>query len=309
MKRVIIIIISICVFLLITAPLFSADKITIVYTNSLNGNLDYCHCRADPRGGLVKRSTEIKKIRSRFPSPFLFETGDFFLYDKDPLLAKYLIRGYKHIRYDAVMFGDQEFTIGIDEFLAYKKVLPFVNNNLMVKSGSGYRRPFKRSIIIKKGNIKAGVIGSISKDAFKFYPRDLTSGIRVLSQEDEIKKDIALLKKRGAAIIILLSHSGYDADRKLSGKIRGLDVIIGGHSQTLLKTPVYNGKTIIVQAGSNGAHIGILELKLDRGKIVSFKNSFRRPDEFQPADDPVIRKMISEYQKEVKKKYKKLRFN
>jgi 5'-nucleotidase len=86
-----------------------------------------------------------------------------------------------------------------------------------------------------------------------------------------------------------------------------LDIIVGGHSQTLLKKPRMQGGTVIVQAGANGAHIGILELSVDKGRVSVVSNSFLRPDDRHPEDDPVIRKLITEYETEVHKKYRKLR--
>ena len=223
---------------ILCAPLAHAaeKKLTIVYTNSLNGYFDYCHCKNDPRGGLVKRATEIKKIQKQYENIILFETGDFFTYDPDHLLAKYLIRGYRHIGYDAVLFGDQEFSIGIEKFLEHRTDLPFVCNNLLIRRGS-WRRFFKRYRILERGSLRIGVIGTIAADVFRYYPRTLTKRLKILDQVREIKRDIGTLRKRGVDIIILLSHSGYERDISLQGQIPGIDIIIGGHSQTLVKRP------------------------------------------------------------------------
>jgi len=281
-------------------------ELTVCYTNSLNGFLDYCKCKEEPKGGLVKRSTVIKKLRKTSGSILLFETGDFFHFEKDTLLARYIIEAYRHIGYDGILFGDQEFGIGVDAFLAMKRKLPFLCNNLTVK---GKRPPWPRYRIVTRKGLRIGVIGTISKDAFRYYSRNVVSRLVVLNQAREIKKDIARLKAKGIEYIILLSHSGYETDRKLAAGISGIDLIIGGHSQTLLKKPVRVGDTVIVQAGSNGARIGILRAVFNKGRIVSYRNSFQRPDERHPADDPVIRKLINNYSADLKKKYRGLRFN
>ncbi len=65
---------------------------------------------------------------------------------------------------------------------------------------------------------------------------------------------------------------------------------------------------MIVQAGANGAHIGILELSVRDGKIVTARNSFRRPDDTQPEDDPEVRALINEYSGKVAKESSKLKF-
>ncbi|MCP4133486.1 MAG: hypothetical protein GY754_21130 [bacterium] len=297
-------------FLCLSASQAAAVKqLTLVYTNSLNGSFDFCDCKEEPNGGLVKRAAEIRKIRQQHGAVLLFETGDFFLYDRDPLLAKYLIASYKLIGYDAVLFGDQEFTVGVKGFIKYRSSLPFVCNNILIKSRGRFRRLFKRSVIITKKGVKIGVIGTISKEAFRYSSKKITRSVRVTGQAREIRRDIRALRKKGAQIIVLLSHSGYEQDRRLAKTIRGIDVIVGGHSQTLIKKPERVGRAIIVQAGSNGARIGILKLSLKGNSIVSFENSFSRPHQFKPRDDAAIRKLIDAYKKESKAKMKKLRFD
>ena len=291
------------------SALFAQQKITIVYTNSLNGYLDYCHCKEEPKGGLVKRATEINNIRKDHGTVFLFETGDFFTYDKDEILAKYIVKAYQRIGYDAIQFGDQEFGMGIRDFLEYKNALPFVCGNIKLDDDSGFKAHYKRYRIITRNGFKLGVIGTIASDSFNFSPKDIVSNIKIANQVTEIEKDIKELKKSRVNAIVLLSHSGDDRDRELIRKLKDVHVIIGGHTQALLEQPESYGGRLIVQAGSNGARIGILDLQFDKGKIVKFENSFRRPDDKQPADDPVIRKLIDEYQAEVKEKYKGLKFN
>ncbi len=299
--------ISILFILSTTISLYAEKRVTIVYTNSLNGYFDDCHCKEHPKGGLVARGTEVKKIRKSFKNVFLFETGDFFPLDADPILEKYLVKGYKYLKYDMITFGDQEVSSGINEFLKYKDELPLINNNTSFKIDGKWKHLFKRYSIVQRNGIKAGVIGSMSGDAFKYYPKKITDNVLVGDQIAEIKKDLKSIKDKKVDIIILLSHSGMDQDKIIAQKIKGIDLIVGGHSQTLIKSPVKVGNTVIVQAGANGAHIGILELSIGK-KIKVIKNIFRLPHLKITPEDKDIRKMIDEYEKEVKKSYNNLRF-
>ena len=100
---------------------------------------------------------------------------------------------------------------------------------------------------------------------------------------------------------MLLSHSGYDEDRELAKSLRGVHVIIGGHSQTLVKNPVLENGRVIVQAGPDGARIGVLQIRVSGGRIQSVKNGFRHPTEHSPEDDRFIRRLISEYRERSRK--------
>lgn len=300
---------ALCAAAVLCASRASAEDgtITVFYTCSLNGSIDYCHCKSNPNGGLVKRSTELKLLRARHPVSVTVETGDFLTVDPDPLLERYLLQAYGHMGYDAILAGDQELEAGPAGFHGRTASLPLLCNNLAVRSPNGELR-FKRHVTVRKGAFTIGIIGTISPDAFRYYPKDLMDTIKVLDPVAETKKDIETLRDAKAWPIILLSHSGYDNDLALAKKLTGIDVLVGGHSQTLLTKPAVENGIIIVQAGAGGAHIGVLELNLRGGKIASHANSFRRPDEFQPADDPVIRKMIDSYRDEVRREQEKVRF-
>lgn len=299
-----------CVLTLIIAAYtmntFSQERITVVYTNSLNGHFDDCHCKENPNGGLVTRAEEIKNIKSSFQNVFLFETGDFLAPESDELLAGYLIKAYKHMGYDSIAVGDQEFRGGIESTVKYSRELPFVCNNILIKNGNEWKPLFNRFQILEKNNIKIGVIGTISKTAFKYYPEKITKRIKVLDQAKEINADIDALKNNRIKHIFLLSHSGYEEDIVLVTKLKSIDLIIGGHSQTLINKPDKNNP-LIVQAGADGARIGILELSLN-SSVKMIRNSFRLPHLPLSKEDPFIRNLIDEYTYKVKEYYKKLKF-
>ncbi|HSV95708.1 MAG TPA: hypothetical protein VLM75_02110 [Spirochaetota bacterium] len=291
----------------VTGARTNEARVTIVYSNSLNGNLDYCRCPSDPRGGLVKRATEIESIRKEFPGALLIDTGDFITIDDDPLLSRHIVEAYRVIGYDALLAGDQEFSGGADFFLALVKGMPFVCANLQVKSGSDWKQAFARSLVIERGGTTIGITGVISPAAFRYYPKKVTGRLRVLDPASAAAAEAVALRKRGAALVILMSHSGLEADLELGEKLEGVDVIVGGHSQTLTPWPRQSGNAVVVQAGANGARIGILELALSGGRARVVNNSFRLPDEHQPADDPRIRRIIDRYNAEVKREMGKTR--
>jgi len=290
-------------------PVLATNRITLVYTNSLNGKIDYCHCSESPNGGLVKRATMFKKLRQEYPSSIYFDTGDFLLFERDDLLSKYLIMGFQILAYDAMVCGDQEFSMGVTAFIEASRKLPLLCNNLLISDNGVFKTPFKRNIIIRKGLIKIGVIGTISEKSFLYFDKKITSKIQVSEQVAEIRKDLNMLKKQNPDLIVLLSHSGYERDKILAEKINDIDVIIGGHTQHLIENPTYSRRTIIVQAGMNGAHIGILDIYREKNRTVKFSNSFVVPDDKEPADDPYVRKLINKYKEESRTLSKEIRFD
>ena len=116
-----------------------------------------------------------------------------------------------------------------------------------------------------------------------------------------IESTIKYLRQK-ADIIILLSHSGDAEDRRIAEVIPGIDLIVGGHSQTFHKEPLKVENTLIVQTGRNGHRVGRLTLKLDKNKkIKSYENEMILLIKDIP-DDKTGRNLIKEYKSKLKKR-------
>ena len=133
-------------------------------------------------------------------------------------------------------------------------------------------RVFKPATIKDVGGYRVAVIGQ----AFPYVPiahpkrftPDWTFGIR----EEELQKLIEHLRSNDKAdAVLLLSHNGMDVDLKLASRVRGLDVILGGHTHDAIPQaiPVTNagGTTLVTNAGSNGKFLGVLDLDLAKGRV------------------------------------------
>ncbi|MEJ5362113.1 MAG: hypothetical protein WHV26_08620 [Spirochaetota bacterium] len=280
---------------------FSQNKtntITFCYTNSLNGTLEACRC-GDPRGGLIKRGYAIAQLKKKYPDLLLLDSGDFCSYYPDTLLTKYVIKGYKHIGYTAVGIGDQEFAAGVDTFHTYSTYLPFVCANLKFYA-KGKWQAVKPSITVTVGTTKIGITAVINNDAFKYYPDDITTKIKISDYTQALKNELKNLQN--ADLIVVLSHLGFEKDKELAILFPSIGLIVGGHSQTLVKKPVKVGNTLIVQAGPGGARIGVLNAIVQNGVITKYTHSFVQP-KWEDPDDPVIEKMIAEYNEENAKRF------
>ena len=288
----------------------SDEKLVIVYTNSLNGYIDFCKCKAAPKGGLVKRSTEIKKIRSEYKNVVLVETGDFFFYESDDILSRALIQSYKVIGYDAIVFGDQGIFRGDCAVLnGMSKCFRMSATICSSKQTARQKLPVRGRVLSKKARTPS--VSSEQSPVKHFSFRQVKSH-RVLKYATRLLK-YKKMPHRSEHRALTLSYCFLIqalaltcSSRKMSPNI---DVIVGGHTQTLINDPKKKNGSILVQAGADGAHIGILELSLKNKKISSYKNSFRRPDEFQPEDDPAIRAIITQYKKDVETRSKGVQFN
>jgi S-sulfosulfanyl-L-cysteine sulfohydrolase len=133
-------------------------------------------------------------------------------------------------------------------------------------------RVFKPATIKEIGGHRVAVVGQ----AFPYVPiahpkrftPDWTFGIR----DEELQKLVDGLRGNDKVdAVVLLSHNGMDVDLKLASRVRGIDVILGGHTHDAIPQPIpvtnAGGSTLVTNAGSNGKFLGVLDLEIAKGKV------------------------------------------
>jgi sulfur-oxidizing protein SoxB len=90
-----------------------------------------------------------------------------------------------------------------------------------------------------------------------------------------MQKMVDEARGKGAQVVVLLSHNGMDVDLKLASRVRGIDVIFGGHTHDGVPQPVVvknsGGQTLVTNAGSNGKYLGVMDLAVKGGKVADFR--------------------------------------
>lgn len=282
---------SLFILTLLTASA-TATEIFILYTNNTNGALENCLCPGKSYGSLEKRVLYIRQWLEEHPNTVLVDAGDFLSASRNTVKDSIAFRAYELIPYDAVGLGDQEFFRGVDFLsgLMEDSELPFVSTNLTQPD----LPTIKAELIITRDGIKFGILSIMEPEAFRFYPESISEAIEVASYEDTLKSRIGDLRER-ADVVILLSHLGIDKDRELALSFSDIDVIVGGHTQTVLEEPEKVGNTLIVQAGKDGYYVGQLKLVFDdRGEIENYEGELVPMDITLPNDSTVV-DMIVEY--------------
>ena len=159
------------------------------------------------------------------------------------------------------------------EFLAQNVFLSdeaAFNNAAAFDADSG--RVFKPYIIREVSGRRIAIIGQCFPYQPIAHPRrfvpDWTFGIR----ETEMQKVVDTVREtENADAVVLLSHNGMDVDLKLASRVRGIDIILGGHTHDALPVPMVvanaGGKTLVTNGGSNGKFLGVIDLDVGRGRL------------------------------------------
>ncbi len=250
-------------------------------------------------GGLDRVSTIIKSIRAtRGDKMLMLDGGDTWQgsYVAQQTHGQDMVDIMNVLKPDA-MVSHWEFTLGEDRVREIVEGLdfPFLGSNIF---DNEWDEPaFESTKMYEKNGVKIAVVGQ----AFPYLPianpnwmfPSLSFGIR----EDVLQKNITAARDDGADLVVLLSHNGFDVDRKLAGRVTGIDVILTAHTHDALPEPVMVGNTILIAAGSNGKFVARLDLDVQNKKIKGYK--FKLMPVFSDVidSDPEMMKVISDSRK------------
>lgn len=240
-------------------------ELTILHTNDVHSRYE----------AFAKAATAIKELRDE--NTLVLDAGDFNDFMRLELQGTNGRAGVallKSAGYDALSVGNNEGFAGIEilETLAGENEVPVLACNLYKRLGEKLHpiKNVKRSIIKKVGGISYLIIGSSPGASFNefFYLLNMESVDPEEEIEEELKKYAGQYDK-----CILLSHLGLKKDMQLAEEFKGIDIIIGGHSHTLMEEPLLIKNTLIHQSGNYCEHLGILKVNYSEdGMSFSGKN-------------------------------------
>ena len=146
--------------------------------------------------------------------------------------------------------------------------IPFLAGNVVETDFEEH--VFEPSRIFERGGVRIGVIGQAFPYSPIANPRWMMPTWSFGIREATLQANVARMQARGVDVIVLLSHNGFDVDRKLAGRVRGIDVILTGHTHDALPLPIKVGNTLLIASGSHGKFLSRLDLTIKDKRIADF---------------------------------------
>ena len=245
-------------------------KLTILHSNDLHGDFFSEEENEEVVGGASRLSGYISKVREEEDNVLYCIAGDMFrgnIIDSE-YQGISTIEIMNMISPDVVTIGNHETDYGLSHLLFLEKCakFPIINANLFIKSNKS--RLFKPYKIIKIDGMKILFIGIVTEEVLANTKSEGLVGTFV--DVAEAAKEIGHICNTYNALdidyTVLLTHIGYEEDKKLAELLDpswGVDVIIGGHSHTLIDKPEIINNILIVQAGTGTNQIGRFDLVID----------------------------------------------
>ncbi len=225
-------------------------------------------------GGLDRIATVVKAVRAERGSDrvLFLDGGDSWQgsLTANRTRGQDMVDCLKLLQPDA-MTGHWEFTYGETRLreLIDRLGAPFLALNIR---DTEWQEPvFDGYKVFEKGSVRVAVLG----EAFAYTPvanpawmiPKWTFGIR----EEEVRATVAKARKEGAQLVVLLSHNGFDCDRKMAARVEGIDVILTAHTHDALPVVTTVGKTLLVASGSDGKFISRLDLDVRGMDVVGYR--------------------------------------
>ncbi len=314
----------------------TAPDLVILFTHDLHSNLEeYAMPEASGSvsvGGYARLATAVKRERlGKEQNTLLLDAGDFSmgtLFHVIDSEASPELRVMGVIGYDATTLGNHEFDFGPDKLASIlitakkyaKHKLPAIVASNMVTSPhlkelAYFRKacrdypvlPYK---IIERSGLKIGIFGLMGQEAAFYVPE--AKPVRFSSPVEAAAAVVDVLREREKVdLVICLSHSGTWPDKRISedeilaSRVPGIDVIISGHTHTVLNHYLYIGKTYIVSAGSFGRYLGRLELSKSSALGFSAVGYRLIPITDKFPKDKEVYLLIQSFKKEINRDYLK----
>ena len=285
------------IFMLLCILLCSCEQqenltLSLVHTNDLHSHLlpfnEYGDCTSDNQnclGGFARIIAFMKNEKQQNPDTIFLEAGDRFTGTAFYTLtkSKYLLPLFQMMPYDAATLGNHEFDDNLNETVSFisKWHSPILAANILSSAREPISQYIRPSAIIERNGRKIGIIGVTTPEI------NILSGtaIEITPIKKAIASEIKKLRAQNINIIIVLSHIGLTQDIKMAKALPDIDIIVGGHSHSLLTNDVKNphrrgaypitvnkGKTLIVSCGMGGQYVGKLQAEFNKnGDVISYR--------------------------------------
>lgn len=314
----------------------SEEPLTILFTHDLHDNFEPFNVVEDGEtknvGGYARLYSAIKHEREKDPESLLVDAGDYSMGTLFQTINTYdapELRMMGQMGYDVTTFGNHEFDYrpeglakslqaaidsgeDLPEIVASNMTFPTDDDGNLSASLDMLKEAMdhydvREYTIMEPNGVKIGLFGLMGEEADDDAPmaevefEDIVtasqSTVDTLKEEEEVD------------LVIALSHSGTSADPKqsedeiLAEKVPDIDVIISGHSHTVLAEPILVGDTIIVSSGEYGKNLGILQISEDSNDRWEVANYEIKPIDDQLQADPEISERVEEYKQMVQEEY------
>jgi 5'-nucleotidase / UDP-sugar diphosphatase len=291
----------------------NTHKLTIIHSNDMHGDfLPQVGELSMSVGGLAMLSGYVHRVRREEENTIFVIAGD--MVQGSIIDSEYkgvsTIEIMNYLAPDVVTLGNHEFDYGLPHLLFLEKLanFPIVNANLYIKKyNKRLMRPFH---ILEIAGLEILFIGIITEKVMSSInlDREVGSFITLEEASAEVGRICNAYQNDDIDLTVLLTHIGIESDRELAAMLRpewGVDMIVGGHSHTVMDEPEMVNGILIAHAGTGTDQVGRFDIVVDddTNSIVEYSWRLDRITSENTEPDPDLEEYIDSFKQVVDRKY------
>jgi len=268
MKRLLILMVSV----LMLAPAVGEERrLIILHTNDFHGRIK----QENEFAGAARITAFVNQVRENNEAVLFLNAGDSIsgtpvstLFEGIPIFEVMNMMGY-----DAAALGNHEFDHGFRQIEKFRDIANYPLLSINAYSPNGELLADAPLLVKDIAGIKVAIIGVITEQTPRMIIPLGNEDIYFADPKEAVESAVSGLCGK-VDVMIVLSHVGHEEELVLARETNCIDVIVGGHSHTVVDPGVMVGQTLVVQAGKYGSHVGIIELNVDTktNKMLSVKS-------------------------------------
>ncbi len=254
----------------------TAVPVTILHTNDTHGAYLPQNSRFGKIGGYAVLEYYLNAEREKTSAALYLDAGDqqtgsiFASQNYDNAIGGAVIKVFNYLNLDATTYGNHEFDYSQDNTIKLRELAnyPFLSTNILDKNNQPFGGiPYK---IFSLDSLQIGVMGLTLTELPEKVKRENIAGLTILPYKEAIDKYIEEVDKQ-SDLIILLTHNGFEADSLLATVLDNrVDLIIGGHSHTVISEPCQVNGIYIASTGSYLNYLGAINLEVQNDRITAY---------------------------------------
>ena len=219
-------------------------------------------------GGLDRIATVVNAIRAARPGAILLDGGDTWQgsYTARVTAGQDVVTAMNVLAPDA-MTSHWEWTLGEERVRELVEGLPFPFLGQNVFDSEWDEPALEPYALIERSGVLVAVIGQAFPYTPIANPAWMFPGFSFGIREKRMQEMVDEVRGKGAALVVVLSHNGFDVDRQMAARVQGIDVILTGHTHDAIPAPVQVGQTLLLASGSHGKFVGRLDLDVRDGAV------------------------------------------
>ncbi len=270
----------------------STIHVTIVHTNDLHGYVENA-----PAVAAVER-----EVKSKNPNTLFLDAGDAVsgtpistMFRGEPCFAVMSLMGY-----DAAALGNHEFDYGLKQLVKFRELAghPLLCANVRGVDGKPLGDDAYRVFTV--GGVRIGVVGLLTDEMPRLTTTENWAGCTVEAPLDAAKRLVPEVRKK-SDVVVLLTHVGVEVDAAIAGAVPGIDLVVGGHTHTELKRPIFvpcgDRRVPVVQAKCHGERVGIVDFDWDPAtkSVVGLTGRLVTIDRATMPEAPDVKTVVDEW--------------